>query len=46
MPGESGSRRTGDVPRASDPCSRVSGDTPYDDAIGPPMTNGDVGGTT
>ena len=46
MPGEPGPRHTGGAPHASGPSGRGSGDTPYDETGGLPMTNGDVGGCT
>lgn len=38
MPGEPGARHNGDAPHASDPSGRGSGDTPYDETGGQPMT--------
>ncbi len=38
MPEDPAPRHTGDASHASHPCHRGSGDTPYDEAIGQPMT--------
>lgn len=38
MPGEPGPRHIGDAPHASDAPVCCGGDTPYDGAVGQPMT--------